>query len=250
MSLGAQSLGVPKSPAWRSVARSCTGPRRSTNEDAYLERPDIGLWAVADGMGGHQRGEVASGRIVQALSRLADCGSASGLLGAASSAIEAVHRDLVAEARALGPRALIGATVVVLIAAEGRFACMWAGDSRAYRLRAGELEPITRDHSLVQELLDAGALSPGAAKTDPRAHVVTRAVGVAERPRLELAQGSVAAGDVILLCSDGLTGVVTEAEIAGAIDPDAIGASADRLMNLALNRQAPDNVTFVVATFQ
>jgi serine/threonine protein phosphatase Stp1 len=230
-----------------SAARTASGPYRRNNEDGYVDRPALGLWAVADGMGGHDLGEVASGLIVSALEGLQDPGSASALLSAAQAALERIHRQLVAKAEEIGRGAVIGSTVVILVAQEDRFACLWAGDSRAYRWRAGGLTSVTHDHSFVQELADAGVLSREAARADPRANLVTRAVGVGARLELEMAHGRVAPGDMFVLCTDGLTGALDERAIASLISPLNVDASADRLMSAALARRPTDNVTFVLA---
>jgi serine/threonine protein phosphatase Stp1 len=233
--------------SFRSAARTASGPHRRNNEDGFVNRPTLGLWAVADGMGGHELGEVASGCIVGALEGLQDPGSASALLSAAEGALERTHRTLFAKATDLGPEAVIGSTVVMLIASEDRFACLWAGDSRAYRWRAAAMTSITHDHSLVQELADAGVLSRESARSDPRVNLITRAVGVGPRLELEMAQGRLAPGDMLVLCTDGLTGVLDERAIASLISPLNVEASADRLMDAALARRPTDNVTFVLA---
>jgi serine/threonine protein phosphatase PrpC len=130
------------------------------------------------------------------------------------------------------------------------FACLWAGDSRLYRLRAGRLERMTRDHSFVQELVDRGQLSPDAARSHPWRNRITRAVGVGEKLELDAIQGRILAGDVFLLCTDGLTGELEDAEIervlAGAPPEDA----ADRLLEMVLARGARDNVTIVIVAVE
>ncbi len=137
-----------------SAVRTHAGPRRRLNEDAVLAATDQRLWVVADGMGGHDAGEVASAMIVEALSA---CG-APARAAAALEALQEVNRALIALARAAGPQRLIGSTVAGLVADGGRYVCFWAGDSRVYRLRDGVLTRLTRDHSLVQELVDRGML--------------------------------------------------------------------------------------------
>ena len=136
------------------------GAKRTHNEDAYVDRPDLGIWAVADGAGGHAAGEVASGMIAEALEAIPTGLSASELLAQVRLAIEQTHTALREEAARRGPDVMVASTVVVMLARGDHFACLWAGDSRAYLLRGGTLRQITRDHSLVQELLEAGAIGP------------------------------------------------------------------------------------------
>ena len=229
-----------------SAARSHTGGR-ALNEDRVLERCDVGLWAVADGMGGHRAGDVASGLVVEALGRVASFASGYGYLNDVTAQLQAVNRDLIDRAGADPARpGLMGSTVVALLAHEGYYACVWAGDSRAYLLRDGRLTRITHDHSLVQELVDSGALTPEQARSHPRASVITRAIGVAEPLHLEKRHGAIEAGDVFLLCSDGLTGAVRDEEIEERLMRGDLERNADDLLGLALGRGARDNVSLVL----
>ena len=230
-----------------SVARTHTGHVRSHNEDSVVDRPAAGLWAVADGMGGHSRGEVASGRIREALETLRP--AAAGLeasLAATRAGIEQVHARLLAEGRGV----VSGSTVAVLIVDGRRCACAWAGDSRVYRRRGGALERLTRDHSLVEELVAVGAVAPEDAGRHPLANRITRAVGVGEGVELEEVPGEVAAGDRYLLSTDGLHGVVPHGlvnELAGLPD---LAAAADALVKAALDAGAPDNVSLVLVAVE
>jgi serine/threonine protein phosphatase PrpC len=228
-----------------SAGRSHAGGR-PLNEDRYLDRPEVGLWAVADGMGGHQAGEVASGLVVEALQGVDRFSSGYACLSQVSEALRTVNRTLMERASAGGDGAVIGATVVALLIHDGHYACVWAGDSRAYLQRAGRLQPVTRDHSLVQELVDAGTLTPAESRTHRRANVVTRAVGVTEPLHLEMRHAAAQPGDRYLLCSDGLTNVVEEAEIEAVLAGGDAELAAEALLDLALKRGAKDNVTVVV----
>ncbi|HEY9348845.1 MAG TPA: serine/threonine-protein phosphatase, partial [Inquilinus sp.] len=142
--------------------------------------------------------------------------------------------------------AVIGATVVVLLLRDGRYACLWAGDSRLYLLRDGMLRQLTRDHSYVQRLIDSGSRTPEQGRRHPGANVITRAVGASGPLELDMVQGDSRPGDVFLLCSDGLTNVVAEAEIADRLAALPCEAASTALLDLALARGAPDNVTLVV----
>jgi serine/threonine protein phosphatase PrpC len=228
-----------------SVAMTHEGCVRALNEDALLNRPDVGLWAVADGMGGHESGEVASALVVEALAEVENFRSAYSFRDAACSALRDANDALRQQARER-LTGIMGATVVALLAHHGHYACLWAGDSRCYLYRGGALRRLTRDHSVVQDLIDSGALSPQQAKSDARGHVITRAVGAAAELDIEGAYGPILPGDRFLLCSDGITGVVTDGEIAELLARPPLEAAAQRLLNRALSRGAPDNLTCVL----
>ena len=232
-----------------SASRTDVGRVRKLNEDSLLDRGDAGLWVVADGMGGHQAGEVASGMIVEAVAQVDSFDSGYALLMDVRNQLARVNRTLIARAAALRPGAVIGSTVVVLMIYDGHFACLWAGDSRMYRLRDGMLEQVTRDHSMLQELLDAGSVSRNDAGGFRKSNVITRAVGVSDDLGLEMRQGPVQAGDTFLLCSDGLTGMVADQEVLDLIaDAASLDAAADALIALTLERGARDNVSVVLVS--
>ena len=225
-----------------SEAATHPGTVRPRNEDAYVNRADIGLWAVADGAGGHGAGDVASAAVAAALSDLPRGLSASELLAQVRLRLGAVHADLRQRAAAAGPGRIIASTVVILLARGGHYACLWAGDSRAYLLREGTLTRLTRDHSLVQEMVEAGMLRDAEAESHPQANVITRAVGAAGELEMEKASARIAPGDLFLLCSDGLFKALPESEIATVL---AAGEGAQALVEAALLRGARDNVTAV-----
>lgn len=231
---------------FRSWAATHRGAVRDHNEDAYVDRPEIGLWAVADGAGGHQAGEVASGALRDALERIPQALSAQDMIVQVRRAIAATHANLLEIAASRGPDTLIASTIVVLLTHGDHYACLWAGDSRIYLYRNGDLFQLTRDHSEVQELVDAGVLRPEQAEKHPRANVITRAVG-ADGPALELEKltDRVEPGDRFLLCSDGLFKALDAASVATLIGstPDA---AADGMIGAALRARATDNVTAVV----
>ncbi|HYD71600.1 MAG TPA: protein phosphatase 2C domain-containing protein [Candidatus Binatia bacterium] len=216
---------------------------RSLNEDAVLNRADIGLWAVADGMGGHESGEVASAAVVDALSGVSNFTTAYAFRDAAAQAMIEANAKLV---ELSAGRGTMGSTVVALLVHEGHYACLWAGDSRAYLYRGGALKRLTRDHSVVQEMVDAGAITEDRARAHPRANVITRAVGARERLDVDSVFGPLQSGDRFLLCSDGLTGVVSDREIAEQMIRAPLEAAAERLIDQALARGAPDNVSLVL----
>lgn len=219
------------------------GRVRDSNEDAILTDPTGALWVVADGLGGLGHGEVAADIVVDAFARLPH-----GAVGrsALQDAIAAGNAEIRRRARAQG-FGTIAATVVAAAIDGDRATVAWAGDSRAYLWRAGHLERITRDHSLVQALVDAGTLDPAAAEHHPDAHVVTRAVGADERIKPEFREIPLQDGDGLLLCSDGLTRCVPNPGIAALLAAaPAPEAACRELLGAALARGAPDNVSVVV----
>jgi serine/threonine protein phosphatase PrpC len=230
--------------SFESAERTHVGCVRKLNEDRVLSRPDVGLWAVADGMGGHQAGDLAAGMLVEALAAIELLGSGYAFLEEVQESVQRVNRTLVAHARLARPGTVIGSTLVVLLAYEGHFACLWAGDSRAYRLRGDRLEQLTRDHSMVQELIDSGALKRADAAGYGRSNVITRAVGVNDRLALDVVSGPIEANDVFLLCSDGLTGMMSDGEIADELRRSGIDAVGP-LLATTLERRARDNVSLV-----
>lgn len=229
------------------VSRTHVGLRRKVNEDSLLVRTERGLWAVADGMGGHDAGDVASSKVTESLLELPDVGGLDGLIDGAIRALSQVNRDLIDLATANGSERTIGSTVVGLAIADGQFRCFWAGDSRAYRVRGDRIEQLTRDHSLVQNLVDAGMLQPNEAVDHPNSNIITRAVGVAPELSVDTVGGDVRSGDQFLLASDGLTRVVEDHEMAAELLSNAPAKAAERLIETVLSRGAPDNVSIIIA---
>ena len=218
----------------RSSHATHPGARRSYNEDRFVDRPDLGVWAVADGAGGHQAGEVASGMIAETLEAIPPGLDAATVLAQIRTRIDDVHAALLAESARRGPDVTIASTAVILCVRGARFACLWAGDLRAYRFADGVLEQISHDHSLVQELVDAGQIPAEAAESHPNANIITRAVGASDPDGLMLDKSTdeLRPGDRFLLCSDGLTKTIPEPEIAALLG--AGGDVAARLIEVAL----------------
>ena len=228
------------------VSRTHPGLKRKVNEDSVLVRSERGLWAVADGMGGHEAGDVASASVVEALSMVAPHSRIDHFVADAIAALGTVNRQLIELARSEQRPRTIGSTVVGLALQDGRFGCFWAGDSRAYRIREGEIAQLSRDHSLVQQLMDAGMLDPAEAEHHPNANVVTRAVGAAETLQVDTSAGEAQAGDFFLLASDGLTRVVNDDELYAELTSADPAGAADALLDMVLSRGAPDNVSFII----
>jgi len=234
--------------AFECVSRTHVGLRRKVNEDSLMARVDRGLLAVADGMGGHDAGEVASAKVTDALYSLPITYGLEALVDGAIGALQRVNQELITLAASDDDSRTIGSTVVGLAIADARFRCFWAGDSRAYRLRGGAIQQLTRDHSLVQSLVDAGMLEPGSMEDHPNANVVTRAVGAADRLEIDTVDGDALAGDRFLLASDGLTRLVRDDELLAQLSGTPAEEAADRLVDLVLSRGAPDNLSFIIAT--
>lgn len=226
---------------WQSASCSHVGRVRKINEDALLDQPERRLWAVADGMGGHTLGDVASRMVVEALAHLPNASAAE-----VRSCLADVNRRLVTEA-AMRDVQLIGSTAVVLLANGTGCSCIWAGDSRIYRYRDGVLQQLTRDHSHVEELVSRGLLSPADASRHPGHNLITRAIGVAEMLELEQGDSEVRDGDMFLLCSDGLSNEVDAQQMAELLARHDCASAAQRLVDEALEHGGRDNVTVVVA---
>jgi len=239
-------MNRPKRLRWTSAAASHVGMVRRLNEDACLALPERGLWAVADGMGGHAAGEVASQTIIDALGQLSPPPDWDAFCAAAQASLRQANQQLREESVERYHHRVIGSTVVVLLAYEDQGACLWAGDSRLYRLRNGQLQQLTRDHSHVQDLVDQGLISAEQAVHHPLSNVITRAVGSEETLNVDIRRFPLQAGDTFLLCSDGLYKAVSLMDIAGILTDDVPQEVAQALIHAALVRNADDNVTVVV----
>lgn len=220
---------------------------RPGNEDAFLERPEHGLWAVADGIGGHAQGDYASAAVVNRLAGFKPFADLEEYTDEVRRALSHVDVHLRARAKAVGPGTVIASTVACLIVFGEEFAAVWSGDSRVYQLRGGALLRLSADHSRVQELIDAGLLTPEAAAHHPESHLVTQAIG-AGRLHFGTRVGMVRPGDRFLLCTDGLTNMVADAEIAQELAAGAPQEAAERLRDLVLARGAVDNVTIIAVS--
>jgi len=228
------------------VSRTDVGLKRKINEDAVLVRTDRGLWAVADGMGGHEAGEVASASVTEALLNLPIVYHLDELVEASIEALRGVNHDLIKLARSDHIPRTIGSTVVGLGIRGGEYRCFWAGDSRAYRISSGAITQVSRDHSLVQDLVEAGMLDPSEVEGHPDSNVITRAVGVSENLRVDTVSGSAEPGDIFILGSDGLTRLVENEELLDQVTMNPLDVAADTLLDMVLQRGAPDNVSFVI----
>jgi serine/threonine protein phosphatase PrpC len=232
------------------AARTDVGVVRSGNEDNYMMLSDRGIFIVADGMGGHAAGEVASEMAVRLTSR--EIGSVRGMSekdagdrirAAIQAANDAIFERTLAEHDKRG----MGTTVTVLVLMRGRYIIGQVGDSRAYLLRNGVLTQLTKDHSYVQEQVDAGLLTPEQARIHPYSNVITRCVGAGVDVAPDLYFGSLHTGDVVLVASDGLTGMLEDEQLLKILKSDG-GPQAwvDRMISEANRRGGLDNITAIV----
>jgi protein phosphatase len=234
---------------WISGAVSDQGRVRQANQDAFLDRPDLGLWAVADGMGGHTDGAIASGALMEGLSGLAR----PRLLGSGAQTMErtliAVNRQLLERAQQTAGGDLIGSTIVSLLALGDHCALLWVGDSRIYRLRDGALQQLTTDHSQVQAMIDEGLLPPEQAESHPLSNVLLRAVGSDEPMPVDRRIERLRDGDRYLLCSDGLFRELDSDAIAATLAASSPAEAARALVQQACDHGARDNVTALTIQF-
>ena len=223
----------------------CThvGLRREHNEDTYYADPELGLWLVADGMGGHDNGEVASALARDTL--VSEVGKGTVLAKAIQSADEEIIRHSSKRTQSLP----MGTTIVAVRLNGEEFEVAWVGDSRVYQWN-GELKQLSQDHSYVRELIEQGAISPEQARTHPHRNVVTQALGVTDPQslRVETVSGVLKPGMQILLCSDGLTEEVEDEDISRVLSRGDLTAqeAVDHLILAALDGGGSDNVTVIV----
>lgn len=235
----------PPATPFETGAITHVGRVRQENEDSFVLRPEFGVWAVADGMGGHENGALASGTLAAAVEGIGAATSAPDLLARLERSVIDANADLRRQSRKRGGVAM-GSTLAALLVHERNFACVWSGDSRVYLVRGGQILQLSRDHTEVQDLVDKGLLSPDEARRSPRRHVITRAIGVHDMPELDLDTGELEDGDIFVLCSDGLTGHVSDPEILAAVNGQGPQAACDALLALTLERGASDNVTVII----
>ncbi len=227
------------------AARSDVGLLRDGNEDSMYAGPR--LLAVADGMGGHAAGEVASAVAIATIAPLDADPPGADLITALKDAVETANEQLRQMVQADGALDGMGTTLTALLWAGQRLGMVHIGDSRAYLLRDGVLKQITHDHTLVQNLLDEGRITAEEASTHPQRSWITKALDGRGEVELDLSIREVRAGDRYLLCTDGLSGVVSEETIRESLELPEPQAACDRLIELALRGGGPDNVTVVVA---
>ncbi len=231
-----------------SAHRTHRGNVRRLNEDAVLDRPEAGLWMVADGMGGHEAGDYASRAIAQALGKIefAPQQKLVDRIDEVEDVLLQVNTALQDYGKTSFAGSTVGSTVVIFLATADHGVALWAGDSRLYRLRAGRLEQVTRDHNPLSDLLDVGDVTEAEALTTDT-NVITRAVGGHGPLHLDLVVFDLEPGDRFLLCSDGLYRELAQSDVEARLDGD-LEEVAERLLWACLNGVAQDNVSLVVVS--
>jgi len=229
---------------WQSAAITDVGKVRKLNEDSILERGDAGLWVVADGMGGHSAGDLASQLIVNSLAKLDTSGALPDFVERVEEAVQSVNDRLFAVANSHNQTS--GSTVVMLLVSGRHAVVMWAGDSRCYLLRGGEIRQLTTDHTQIELFIAKGLLTRAEAVGHPSGNMVTRAVGVTDCLFLEMDLLELRDGDRFLLCSDGLDKHLKDEEIAQHLRGEDPQTVARTLIDQTLARGAMDNVSVCV----
>jgi len=230
-----------------SHAQTHRGTVRKINEDAFLELPQQGVWVVADGMGGHAAGDVASQLVIDTIQQAVEHHSTKQLnVDMLVKALQQSNSKLQQMSENQFSGNVVGSTVVVLWIKDGHYTLLWAGDSRGYLLRNNKLQQITKDHSQVNDMVDEGVLKAEEAESHPLANVITRAVGVDVELDVDVKTEKLLIGDVLLLCSDGLNKEVSDIEIEKALQPGNIIDAGMALMHASLVRNARDNVTCII----
>lgn len=235
---------IPIRTEWHAVTD--VGSVRTVNEDRFFVSEELGLWAVADGMGGMARGDWASGQVVAAFETLERHAGLADMLDAATAALARANDIILRESEVQGSR--MGTTAVLLVVRDRDFGIAWVGDSRGYLLRGGCLYRLTRDHSQVQEMVDHGLLDDADAAKHPMRNVLTRAVGVVSPLAVDTAINQLEADDLVLLCSDGLYGVIGEAEMEDVLTRLPVQDAARAMIARCHQLGAPDNITLVAVS--
>lgn len=232
--------------SWISAALSHVGKVREINEDAILDRPARGLWVVADGMGGHAAGDLASRMIVTELEGVRRPEGLEAYIRLVLERLSLVNRRLREVPPSTGD-GIRGSTVAVLLVFGNRAAALWAGDSRVYVYRGNRLRQLSRDHSQVREWVEQGLLKPEEANGHPASNIITRAVGAMDALELEKQVFEVLPGDIYLLCSDGLYNEVSIREMEATLITGDCARATQQLLGAVLSRTARDNVSIIVA---
>jgi type VI secretion system protein ImpM len=234
---------------WDSFGMTVVGNHRKHNEDAMLDSPQTGLWVVADGMGGHHAGDVASRSIVDCLAILEPFTNIELQTQKVCQSLKQINADLCKYAASINQNCVVGSTVVILLAQENQCKVVWAGDSRLYQFRQGKLKQISRDHSMVDEMMMVHNISREQASLQVGANVITRAIGGHAELELEEIAFLAEAGDRYLLCSDGLDKELSEAEISILMMSGNCRETVETLINQALAKNGRDNITAIVVDY-
>lgn len=231
---------------WQCAMQTDVGTVRTVNEDALMAKPESGLWVVADGMGGQEAGDIASGKIIEALDALPVISHLSDFIDAVEDALIKVNQEIIEYAEIMLESATMGSTIASLIIRGRVGVCMWVGDSRVYRYRNGHLEQLSRDHSQVEEMLQMGLISAEDALNHPQSNVITRAVGGEEELFVDINVFSTQIGDTFLLCSDGLYNSVSRGDMEHFLQERNLEKCVSSLIDKSLANNASDNVSVLV----
>ncbi|PCM43928.1 PP2C family protein-serine/threonine phosphatase [Marinobacter sp. ANT_B65] len=223
-----------------------TGAVRDHNEDAYVAFPEDGLWVVADGMGGHQAGEVASRLICDTVCSERQRHGNSMSVDDLEQAIYLANQRIRKYGDEQLPGATLGSTMVALKITDDRYNILWIGDSRAYLLRESRLQRLSKDHSQVADLVEQGVLSEEEAESHPLANVITRALGVETNPAIDSVEGKVLPGDRFLLCTDGISREFEREELEQFLVEEPIDDINQALRHAALVKGCRDNITSII----
>jgi serine/threonine-protein phosphatase Stp1 len=229
----------------RYSARTHVGRVRDVNEDSILALPDDGIWVVADGMGGHEGGDFASQAIIELIAMIPSGLDPRTRMTAVRDAIRQAHANVRREGDRRGHQT-IGSTVVAIVLARENFVAFWVGDSRLYRLRDGELQMLSSDHSAVAPMVESGQLTWDQAEKLPDSNVITRAVGVGDSINISKVRGHVSSGDRFLLCSDGLSKYFGFTALRDVLANTPMETVTDKLLEAALEAGGADNISIIV----
>ena len=241
-----KEITVRRPLIWKSVDRTHDGLIRDLNEDSILSEPDRNFWAVADGMGGYEAGNVASQMVVAAMQQVEDVSGLNDWVNKVENTLLDVNQRILEYADIMLDGRTLGSTVVSL-SIKGRVGvCLWAGDSRLYRLRNRQLIQLSRDHSQIQEQIENGHMTAEQAEHHPDSNIITRAVGAHRRLYVDINVFGAQLGDVFLLCSDGLHNMVNKQELTDVLLSMPIDKAIDSLLQRALDAGGSDNISIIL----
>lgn len=226
------------------------GTVRSSNQDAILAMRKIGLWAVADGMGGHSAGEVASRILIKHLYQIGHKKPSFLLIEEIKKAIFKANQEIVNYTQRQQEKEqkiiIIGSTIVVLLLFKDQFHCFWCGDSRCYLLRKNILTQLSRDHTKAEEMLKTGQLSASMVKTAKESNVLTHAIGVEQKPTVEYRNGYIYQGDTFYLCSDGINNIFDDEILEKLLANEDIDNTNKKILAHSLTKGASDNISSII----
>jgi protein phosphatase len=241
-----KEITIRRPLVWKSVDRTHHGLVRDLNEDSILSEPDKNFWAVADGMGGYEAGNVASQMVVASMQQIEDEPGLNNWVNRLENNLLDVNQRILEYADIMLDGRTLGSTVVSL-SIKGRVGvCVWAGDSRLYRLRNGQLMQLSMDHSQIQEQIQKGYMTDEQAENHPDSNVITRAVGAHRRLYVDINVFGAQLGDVFLLCSDGLHNMVNKEELTAVLVSLPIDKAIDTLLQRALDAGGSDNISIIL----